>query len=247
MPIYRHILIGLPTMGGSMKTGTALAVVDTVQALERRGIATTIHNVDSAEIVTARDMLANMVLHSDSWDGLLFIDSDMAFRPELILKLVDADAEVAAAACPRRQLDLGRFAAGARDHGNISKAIAQASDFTVNFSWKEGEPVQVKIENGFVRASAVGMAIALIAKSALNALVEQKLVERRRDLSSGTGAPCFSFFEIVSQRGNRLGEDYSFCYRWTAQLKRQLMVCVDEEVTHIGYYAYRARFADLSD
>jgi hypothetical protein len=246
MANYRHILIGLPTMGGSMKTGTALSIVDSVRALESRGIRTDIHNVDSAEIVTARDMLANMVLHSDTWDALLFIDSDMGFRPELILKLLEADSEVAAAACPRRQLDLNRFAAASREHGNIAKAVAQASDFTVNFNWKDTGPVEIPIQNGFVKAAAVGMAIALIGKSALTALIEAKLVERRRDLSSGTGQPCYSFFEIAAPRGSRLGEDYSFCYRWTARLKRELLVCVDEEVTHIGFYPYRARFADLS-
>ena len=191
-------------------------------------------------------MLANMVLHSDLWDALLFVDSDMGFQPELILKLAAADAEVAAAACPRRQLDLVRFANASREHGNVAKAIAQASDFTVNFSWKETGPAEIPVENGFVKAAAVGMAIALIGKSALTALVQAKLVERRRDLSSGTGAPCYSFFEITASRGSRLGEDYSFCYRWTAQLKRELKVCVDEEVTHIGFYPHKARFADLS-
>lgn len=229
-----------------MKTGTALSIVDAVRALEARGISTDIHNVDSAEIVTARDMLANMVLHSDLWDSLLFIDSDMAFRPDLILKLLDAEAEVAAAACPRRQLDLVRFANASREHGNVAKAIAQASDFTVNFNWKDTGPIEIPVNNGFVKAAAVGMAIALIGKSALKALVDAKLAEKRRDLSSGTGAPCYSFFEITTSRGARLGEDYSFCYRWTAQLKRELLVCVDEEVTHIGYYPYKARFADLS-
>ena len=234
-------------MGGSMKTGTTLSIIDAVRALEARGIRTSIHNVDSAEIVTARDMLANMVLHSDEWDALLFVDSDMAFRPELILKLVQANAEVAAAACPRRQLDLGRFAAASREHGNMAKAIAQASDFTVNFHWRSEGAVQVQIENGFVTAAAVGMAIALIGKTALTALVQAKVLERRRDLNSATGAPCYSFFEITTPRGTRLGEDYSFCYRWTAQLKRELLVCLDEEVTHIGFYPYRARFADLSE
>lgn len=247
MPQYRRILIGLPTMGGSMKTGTTLSIVDTIRALDARGIFATIHNVDSAEIVTARDMLANMVLHSDDYDGLLFIDSDMAFRPELILKLIDSGAEVAAAACPRRQLNLDRFAAASREHGNIPKAIAQASDFTVNFEWNPSGNVQVTMSDGFVDAVGVGMAIALIAKSAFQALVDAKVVDRRRDLSSDSGKPCYSFFEIMTQRGTRLGEDYSFCYRWTAKLKRPLKVCVDEDVTHIGFFPYHARFADLSD
>jgi hypothetical protein len=129
----------------------------------------------------------------------------------------------------------------------MERAIAQASDFTVNFSWKEDAALEIPVRNGFVNAAAVGMAIALISKSALLALVQAKLVERRRDLNSGSGAPCYSFFEIASPRGSRLGEDYSFCYRWTARLKRELKVCVDEEVTHIGFYPYKARFDALSN
>lgn len=247
MPNCKNILIGLPTMGGSMKTGTTLSIIDAMRAMEARGVRSVIHNVDSAEIVTARDMLANMVLHSNEWDGLLFIDSDMAFSPDLILKLLDANSEVSAAACPRRQINLERFAAGAREHGNVAKAVAQASDFTVNFSWSDQAPAQVQINNGYVEAAAVGMAIALISKSALVAMVEAKVVGRRRDLNSATGAPCYSFFEIASPKGRRLGEDYSFCYLWTGKMKRRLLVCVDEEVSHIGFYAYKARFADLSD
>jgi hypothetical protein len=167
---YQNILIGMPTMGGSMKTGTMLSIVDTMRALQQRGIESNIHNVDSAEIVTARDMLANMVLHGE-WDALLFIDSDMSFRPDLVLKLIESGAEVAAAACPRRQLDLGRFSAGVSEHGNVQKALAQASDFTVNFNWS-GKPMEVTYENGFAKAAAVGMAVALISKSALQAMVK---------------------------------------------------------------------------
>lgn len=245
MPNVKSILIGLPTMGGSMKTGTALSIIDAMSALRARGLRVDIHNVDSAEIVTARDMLANMVLHSAEWDALLFIDSDMAFRPELVLKLVDAPAEVAAAACPRRQISLERFANGVRAHGDLARAQAQASDFTVNFDWSDNPPQQVQVENGFVRAAAVGMAIALISRQALADMAAAKQAERRRDLSSGTGQPCYSFFEIAAPKGTRLGEDYSFCYRWTHRMKRELLVLVDEEVQHIGFYAYRARFADL--
>ena len=228
-----------------MKTETALSIIDCIKALEARGIRTSIHNVDSAEIVTARDIIANMVLQSKEWDGLLFIDSDMAFRPDLILKLVDSNSEVAAAACPRRQLNLQRFAAATSEHGNIARALAHASDFTVNLDWS-GKPTKVQIQDGFVRAAAVGMAIALIAKNALTALVDANLVEVRRDLSSAGAQPCYSFFEIAAPEGHRLGEDYSFCHRWTAQLKRELLVCVDEQVTHLGLYPFRARMADLS-
>jgi hypothetical protein len=80
MAEIRTLLIALPTVGHFMKSQTAIAVANTVKVLQQRGINAELHNIDSAEIVTARDMFANMVLHSSRWDAMLFIDADMGFR-----------------------------------------------------------------------------------------------------------------------------------------------------------------------
>lgn len=245
MTPIRSILIALPTVGHFMKSDTAIAVARTVKALQQRGINADLHNIDSAEIVTARDMFGNMLLHSDRWDALLFVDADMGFSETLILKMLDAKAGVAAAASPRRQLDLHRLIAAAQSQGNLDRAKAAASDFTVAFDWDGKSQKRLQPINGFVSASTCGMAIALITKAALQAMVKAKVVEPRLDLNSSSGETCWSFFGILENEGHRLGEDYSFCYRWTKLMGRDLRVCIDEEVTHVGDYRYQARFADL--
>ena len=245
MTDIRSILIALPTVGHFMKSDTAISVAKTVKALQQRGINADLHNIDSAEIVTARDMFANMLLHSNGWDAMLFVDADMGFSERLILKLIDAKAEIAAAACPRRTLDLHRLIAAAQAHGNLDKARAAASDFTVAFTWDEAPPGRLQPINGFCPATTVGMAIALIKKTALQAMVDAKVVEPRLDLNSSKGETCWSFFGILDNQGHRLGEDYSFCYRWTKLMGRKLLVCIDEEVTHVGDFRYKGRFADL--
>jgi hypothetical protein len=245
MADIRSILIALPTVGHFMKSDTAIAVAKTVKALEQRGINVGLHNIDSAEIVTARDMFANMLLHSPAWDAMLFVDADMGFSERLILKLIEAKTEIAAAACPRRTLDLHRLIMAAQAHGNMDKARAAASDFTVGFSWDEAAGHPPKAVNGFCSATTVGMAIALIRRSAIEAMVEAKVVEPRLDLNASGGESCYSFFGILDNQGHRLGEDYSFCYRWTKLMGRKILVCIDEEVSHVGDFRYTARFADL--
>jgi hypothetical protein len=244
MPV-QSIFIALPTVSRSMKSQTAIAVARTVQALQQRGINADLHNIDSAEIVTARDMFANILLHSPGWDSMLFVDSDMGFDPNLVLKLVDRDTEVAAAACPRRRLDLERMITAAQEHGDIWKARAQASQFTVNFDWESEQGQPSGVHNGFATAAAVGMAIVLITKTALQAMIDAKAVEARLDLKASGGATCWSFFGHLEHNGHRLGEDYSFCYRWTKAMGRELWVCLDEDVTHVGDFEYTARFSDL--
>ncbi len=245
MTDIRSILIALPTVGHFMKSDTAIAVANTVKVLQQRGINADLHNIDSAEIVTARDMYANMVLHSSRWDAMLFIDSDMGFPERLILKMLDTKVDIVAAACPRRTLDLQRFVLAAQAHGYIQKARSAASDFTVGFGWDADSQTPTQIIGGFCSAVSVGMAIALITKAALHEMVDAKVVEPRLDLNASGGGTCWSFFGILDNDGHRLGEDYSFCYRWTKLMGRKILVCVDEEIAHVGDFRYSGRFADV--
>ena len=245
MTQFKHILIALPTVSRGMKSGTAIAVARTALALQARGVMVDFHNIDSAEIVTARDMFANMLLYSDQWDAMLFVDSDMGFEERLVVRMLDQRAEVAAAACPRRTLDLVTLINQAAGHGDVEKARSQASQFTIFHDWNNRELGPQKLKEGFCSAASCGMAIALIGKSVLETMVAEGVVEQRLDLNSSTGQPCYSFFGILEPEGGRLGEDYSFCYRWTKLLGREMRVCLDERVSHYGDFEYHGRYTDL--
>lgn len=245
MTPIRSILIALPTVSRNMKAETAISVAYTVKALQENGIETGLHNIDSAEIVTARDMFANILLYSPNWDALLFVDSDMGFDSRLILRMIKQGVDVTAAACPRRTLDLQKFVTAANAHGDLRKAASQASNFTIFFDWENRAQRPGMVTDGFCSASSVGMAIALISKKALQDMVAAKVVEPRLDLNASGGQTCYSFFGILEPGGQRLGEDYSFCYRWTKLMGRELRVCLDEEIAHVGDYTYRGTYVDL--
>ena len=243
MPDPRHVLIALPTTSQIMKSATAVTVAHACLELQRHGANVDLHNIDSAEIVTARDMFANMVVYSEQLTHLLFIDSDMNFRPQLISRMMDQNVDVAAAAYTRRGIDLATFVRRASQTGNLDEAAAHASIFTFKPTWNDDES-NLKIVNGFCSSAAVGMGCALISRQALLSMIEAKVVHPRLDLSAGEGRPCYSFFEPLELEGVRMGEDYSFSYRWTVQMQRQLWVCIDEPVGHIGGYEYRAKYSD---
>ncbi len=169
----------------------------------------------------------------------------MGFPERLILRMLDVEGDVTAAACPRRTLDLQRFVAAAQAHGDFDRARFAASDFTVGFGWEPDAKQTIQPIDGFCSAASVGMAIALITKAALHAMVDAKVVEPRLDLTASGGGACYSFFGILDNKGHRLGEDYSFCYRWTKLMGRKILVCVDEEIAHVGDFAYSGRFADV--
>jgi hypothetical protein len=245
MAAYRRLLICLPTTGQSVRSATAVAIANVAKTLVEKGVAVDLHNIDSAEIVTARDMFANMVLYSNELDGLLFIDSDMSFDARLVVRMVELGEDVAAAAYVRRTVDLPTLVDVAQKSGNLQHATAVASSFTLKERWKDIAP-SAEQKEGFVTMAAVGMGCALISKNALQMMIKGNQVRPRRDLQAGPGNVCYSFFEPITHNDNRLGEDYSFCHRWTAGLNQKLWVCVDEKLGHIGFYSYSAAYTDLS-
>lgn len=242
--MYRSLLIGIPTTSQSMLAATALSLAACVKQLTHAGIDVGLHNIDSAEIVTARDMFANMVLHSSAWEALLFVDSDMSFPPHLIERMIALNEPVVAAAYPRRALDLENFASGIREHGNTKRALAAASSFTLKLSWGSNPTEPITLRDGFCEAAAVGMGCALISRKALQKMVADKVVKPRLDLQASDGNVCYSFFDNLELAGERLGEDYSFCYRWTHKLKQKLWICTDERISHVGQFEFNASFID---
>lgn len=228
-----------------MKSATAVSLVKLTKALGRRGYEVSIHNIDAADIVIARDLYANMLLHDGQWDALLFVDSDMKFEPALVLKMLGLDVEIAAAAYVKRSLDLERFAAALKPHGEVERAVASVSTFNVKLNWTGDAKARPKRKGGFLTMAGVGMGCVLIARSALAAIVEAGAVRIRGDIKLADGRPCWSFFETIAPDGVPLTEDYSFCWRWTKQMGRELWVNVDEPIGHVGTFTFGARYAAL--
>ena len=242
MPL-KSLLICIPTMGGVMKSQTGVTLAQLVKALLRSGVDASIHNIDSSDIVIARAQFAQAVLDSDKWDGLLFVDSDMAFRPGLVLRMLKLDEDAVAAAYTTRIFDWKKFAEAMRSHGVVEKARVQASHFVLINQWDPKKPRPRKQRGGFMTMAAAGLGCCLISRAALQAMADAGVATQRHD--GITTKPIWGFFDQLEVNGRLYGEDYSFWYRWTELMGRDLWVCVDEKLLHIGQFDYTGRYADL--
>jgi hypothetical protein len=246
---FKHILIAVPTMAGLMKAKTATTLVMLMRQLTRAGIMAEYLNIDSSDIVYARNFFAREMLRIEALDGLLFVDSDMHFRPALVRRMLSLGADVVATAYPKRTLDLNQFARATAAAGGFSpQAKAQALANTYNFtcvpSWDMPRPKQMQVAGGFAKMAAAGMGCTLISRAALQAMIDGKVVEQRKDIIDGDQQLSWGFFDCVKVGDVTLSEDFSFCYRWTRLLGRDLWVNIDETVAHLGDFSHEARYID---
>ena len=236
----------MPTTHGVMGVASATTLFHVCKDLMLRGVWVDFVNTDSADPTLARNLFATTFLRDTRCDALLFIDSDISFRPSLAHRLLETGQDVVGTAYPRRQLDLAAFArhaAGGTEPAEMLKAASKAYEFTCLEVWRDARP-QSEPAPGFARMAACGMGATLIRRAALQALLDSGHVQEHAQVVRGVANRYFGFFDPVAVDGVVLSEDFSFCYRWTGLLKRDLWVCVDETVCHTGRFTHAGRYAD---
>ena len=109
-----RILIGVPAYGDYLRVNCAVALMSLVERLKAAGVESQVVFVAVARIEVARNLFASRVLRDPGYTHLLFVDSDVGFRPEAVLRMIQKDVGVSACVYPSRQMDLAAFAREAR-------------------------------------------------------------------------------------------------------------------------------------
>ena len=173
-----RILIGLPTYGDYLRVNCAAALMALAEQLRAYGIEAEIRFVSVARIEVARNLLASLILREPAYSHLLFIDSDVGFRPEAVLRMVARDAPVAACTYPSRQLNLAAFAAEARKTEDVAKALAKALSFP---PLGEADGPTVEVVEGWMKVKQAPTGLMLIKRE-----VFETLAQRTRNWCCGT-------------------------------------------------------------
>ena len=84
----KKLMIGLPAYDHKVGLKMAISLMRLAQNVVEHGITIQISSICGCSVVTrARNMIAHEFLKSDC-DSLLFIDADMTFEPESVLRLL---------------------------------------------------------------------------------------------------------------------------------------------------------------
>jgi hypothetical protein len=240
------IFIAMALGRGVINADTAKSVLRLSKALAPHGIEVELQTVSFAEVVAARDMLADSFLASDC-DQMLFVDDDMDFHPQIVADMIAIKKPFVGALYPMRSLDLKVFGKTYAEHPELGeeerleKAKSAASQFV-------GYP-KVKIADNpgaaFLPASQAGTGLLLLHRT-----VFEQLLEKDKSLKPGvhifTGKRLISFFQrvFVEKEDGYLSEDFSFCYRWRNVVKGEIWLHVKGGVGHTGSIRYEARPRD---
>ena len=209
----RKIFFGLPAYDFKIGLKTATSLLRFAMMAQQHGIQIQIGSICGCSVVSkARNAIAADFLDSDSTD-LMFIDSDITFEPESIIRLMawatDAKKGVVAA---------------------IPVSRKPQKTFISTLDVDDGGHV-IMNGMGLVRAKRVATAFMLIQRKVLTDLdAAHPEWEYWDDNSQRTHK---SFFDFKSTPEGYIGEDYLFCDR-VRELGYEVWVDPTIKLGHLG-------------
>ena len=101
------LFLALPCYGGLISDKTCVSLFNLGKILRKQGIDHTLVTMANSSIITqGRSKLANVFMNATDADFLLFIDSDIGFESNHVLRLLNRKKHIVCASYPKKTIPL---------------------------------------------------------------------------------------------------------------------------------------------
>ena len=241
------VAIATPTHDGNVTYEYVHSLRDLESEFRKNQIESTLITLEGTTLAFARNTFASIVMNDKSYTHLLFVDADMGFMPQAVMKLIRSGHAVTGCLCPSRQLNLAKFHAASQSMASPQQAQLIAADYAAGAALERNDRGQYVVQDGFIRTRRIGMGITLIRREVLEELA-QKLPElvstsdKDRYYAKAVNGPVLQCFANIYADGVLSSEDASFCKRWV-HCGGEIWALIDQTVIHVGRYKYLGNFA----
>ena len=249
--VKKNIFLGIyvPAYDKKIYTDTARSLFDLSELLKLKKVpAAIIYSTGLSMIHDVRNRCFSNFIDGTDFTHMLFIDSDMAFKPQIIWNMLKFDAPVMGVAYARK------FHSFELPRGYSVKSIREAKELclTYNASFEEldinhsaEEVSKSRNINGFIKVARVATGMMLIRRDAAEKMVEaypKDAYKITREMHPFVPKKYYGMFNPLATETNLLlGEDYSFCKRWT-DIGGEIWCDIQSETSHHGSEVYTGSY-----
>jgi len=233
-----HLVIGTPMYGGMCTSEYTDSLLKLSESCNKSGVKlTTIFLGNESLIQRGRNTIAHHFMNLPDATHLLFIDADIKFRVEDIVKMIKADKEliIGPVALKGYNWEEIRMAALAGDD-DIGRTGGVFNINTLPGIEMENEETPFEIEHG-------GNAFMLIRKDCFTALEPQTPIYTNGGRSLPDGVEIKDYFrvEINKDTNHLLSEDYFFCHSYR-QIGGKVWCAPWVETGHFGSHLFNGKY-----
>ena len=234
-----HLVIGTPMYGGMCTSEYTDSLLKLSEAANKSNVKlTTIFLGNESLIQRGRNTIAHHFMNLPDATHLLFIDADLKFRTEDIVKMIKADKELIIGPVPLKGYDWEeirqRAVNGEDDIGRTGGV------FNINHLpgiQMEDEETPFEIEHG-------GNAMMMIRRDCLEALAPHTpyYTNGGRSLPDGIEIKDYFRVEVDPERKHLLSEDYFFCHSYR-QIGGKVWCAPWCQIGHFGSHLFNGHYA----
>lgn len=250
------LLIAMPTLG-TITTPTVKSLIGLTQALARRGVPFGLETYEFSDIVFSRNQLMCIFHTRERFTHMLFLDSDMAFQPDAIFRLIEFDVDFAVTAYPQKHPKWNAIRAAIEAEATKPEDQRASMEQILSASWTYnhqladfgGTPWRSQSRGGFVTVPAAGTGMMLLSRAVPETMVAKGIVAAKPRMAQVPLHKDLKYHDYFSHLtspdgGLMYGEDQSFCMRWTHMCGGDIWMDTESTITHHGAKSFTGRYSD---
>ena len=252
----KHIFIATPCYGGQLGEPYFRSMMRFAILCNKYDIKYTISKLANESLITrGRNTLTSFFMENSEATHLFFIDADIEFNPEDILRMVAYDKPIVVGAYPKKAINWGSIMEATRNDPSETPDTIEghSSNYVVNFDFvldKDGNKTpQVQIVDNLVKLKDAGTGFMCIKKEVVQQMFEwYPETKYVNDINVDMKYEPFMYalFDCIIDPESRryLSEDYTFCRRWQEK-GGEVWLDPRTALNHVGHYTFRGNIRKL--
>lgn len=241
------ILVATPCYGGLVYQGYMHSVLQLQRLCDRAGINLIVKTHGNESLIPrGRNLYVAMTLAHPEITHLLYIDADITFQPESILRMVQGDKDICGLLYPKKGINFTRIRDICKEMPEVEPDRLEHMSYDYVFNVDRVNNVQ--ITNGFMKVKYIGTGCMMIKRDVLVRMRDAYPETKYNNDIEGYNTPelrdnFYAIFDCVIEKKSKryLSEDYLFCQR-ALDIGYEIWVDVTGPLTHTGTYDYKGHF-----
>lgn len=242
------ILVATPCYGGQVFQGYMQSVLNLQRVCDKIGwnLIVKTHGNESL-IPRGRNLYVAMTLGFTNITHLLYIDADITFQAESVVRMIQEDRDVTVAFYPKKGINFTKIRDIAVKNPDMDSTKLEniAHDYVLNI-----EGGNIPIQRGFMKCKYAGTGFMMIKREVIEKMIEAYPETKYNNDIQGYDLPelrdnFYALFDCIIHPINKryLSEDYLFCERWT-NIGGEIWGDITAQLTHTGSYDFKGNFME---
>jgi hypothetical protein len=235
------VMIAVPCYDQQVTEPFMMSLINTIIYFKEIGLKFSICTISDSLVSRARNSLAAKFMGNPLYTHMMFIDCDLSFNRESILKMLWHDKDIVVGSYPIKEINWEKIKEASKMDIATDKLMQEGTRYVVHMT--NSSEAQLEVEKGAISVYDAGTGFMLIKRQVFEKMFKKyKKLKYIDDTGSTEGAEnefTYALFNSYIDSDSRfLSEDYGFCRYWQ-KMGGKIWLDPTIDLCHMGRIKYQ--------